>query len=86
MALARTHVAGAVWLVLVVATGLSWWLGADHTGGLATIGVLAVAFFKVRLIGLHFMELRGAPTPLRAMFEGYVVLVPVALAVVYLVA
>ena len=30
---------------------------------------------KVRLIGLHFMDLRVAPTPLRLLFEGYVLAV-----------
>jgi caa(3)-type oxidase subunit IV len=61
-----------VWSILVGATLGSWWLGTDpgagdHTGAGAI--VLLVAFVKARLIGLYFMELRRAPTPLRLMFE-----------------
>jgi cytochrome c oxidase subunit IV len=33
--------------------------------------VLGIASIKVRLVGLDFMELRSAPIPLRAAFEGY---------------
>lgn len=57
---------GAVWAVLVAATLASWSLG----GGNAV--VVAVAFVKVRLVGLYFMELRTAPLPLRGLFEGWV--------------
>jgi Prokaryotic Cytochrome C oxidase subunit IV len=32
---------------------------------------LLIAFIKVRLVGLYFMELRGAPTVLRGLFEAY---------------
>jgi hypothetical protein len=46
----------------------------------ATI-VIAVALFKVRLIGIYFMELRVAPPPLRLLFEGYVLVVFVTLTV-----
>jgi len=61
-----------VWAVLVGATLGSWWLGTDH--GLSSHDVvgsllLLLAFVKVRFIGLYFMELRHAPTPLRLLFE-----------------
>ena len=68
-----------VWLGLVLATMLSWWLGTDHgfTGAdgrtIGTAIVLAVAFLKIRFIGMHFMELRTAPLVLRIVFEGWVV-------------
>ena len=58
-----------VWLVLVAATLLSWYFGAGHGIGsspTATALVLVIAFAKVRLIGLDFMELRAAPIWLRA--------------------
>jgi hypothetical protein len=67
-----------VWAVLMLATGLSWWLGT-HPGGAATGGasativLLLVAFFKVRLVMMHFMEVRGAPLPLRVACEGWVI-------------
>jgi Prokaryotic Cytochrome C oxidase subunit IV len=40
-----------------------------HT--LASVVILLIAFIKVRLVGLYFMELRGAPTLLRGLFEAY---------------
>lgn len=65
-----------VWLVLVLATTISWSLGTesgagDHTHRLVSAVVLAVAAFKIRLVGLYFMDLRQAPRALRAMFESY---------------
>ena len=66
--------AGVSWLVLIVATLISYSLGADHgTGSVMVVVVLAIAAVKVRLVGLDFMELRTAPVPLRAAFEGYCV-------------
>jgi hypothetical protein len=49
------------WLILVVATGLGWWLGqtgqASTRGvALATGGVIAVAFIKVWIVAFQFME------------------------------
>lgn len=65
----------AVWVALIAATAASWWLGSDHGGLLghtaASVLVLLVAFFKLRLVGLYFMELRAAPAPLRGLLEGY---------------
>jgi hypothetical protein len=58
----------AVWAVLVAATLVSWSLGGGHGAA-----VVAIAFWKVRLVGLYFMELRTAPVPLRVVFEGWVV-------------
>jgi caa(3)-type oxidase subunit IV len=75
-----------VWLVLIAATLISWRVGTDHglQAHLATTIVLLVAFIKVRLVGLYFMELRGAPLPLRAIFEGYCVAVCAMVIVIYL--
>lgn len=69
-----------IWLLLMAATGLSWWLGtgqgsATEVHTWATVGLMIVAFVKVRFVGLHFMELRHAPWPLRLIFEAWVVLV-----------
>lgn len=74
-ALLRTP-ASVVWLLLVAATAFSWVLGTEHGLGsdaqqLASIAILAVAFIKVRFIGLYFMELRESPIVLRGLFEGY---------------
>ena len=78
-----------VWLALVAATLLSWYFGAGHGIGsspTATALVLVIAFAKVRLIGLDFMELRAAPIWLRATFEGYCALVCGTLLALYFMA
>lgn len=77
-----------VWLGLVLATATTWWVGADHglgRGDAAALLVIAIAFVKVRFVGLHFMELRTAPRALRLAFEGYLVVTAVTLGVLYLV-
>ncbi|MCG3753746.1 cytochrome C oxidase subunit IV family protein [Amycolatopsis sp. Poz14] len=63
-----------VWLGLIIVTCLSFWLGSGHGFSSATaanIAVVAVAFLKVRCIGLYFMELKDAPRRLRVIFESY---------------
>lgn len=78
---------GAVWLALVAATLVSWSLGSHHWlngSRAASLTVLVVAFVKVRLIGLHFMELRAAPLGLRLAFETWVVVVCSVLIGLYL--
>ena len=57
-----------IWALLVAATLGSWTLGGGHG-----VALIAVAFVKVRLVGLYFMELRAAPVALRVAFEGWVV-------------
>lgn len=71
-----TRRAAGVWLVLVAATGTSWILATpDRSSNSAAAVLLVIAFIKVRMIGLHFMGIRQAPAPLRALFEGYVLVV-----------
>jgi len=76
-----------VWLVLLAATALTAAVGLEQHGAATAAGLvlLAVAFVKVRLVGIHFMELRTAPTALRALFETYVAGVFVVLALLYAV-
>lgn len=81
------NVISVVWLGLIAMTLLSWWLGTDH--GIkdvqaASVLVLLVAFAKVRFVGMYFMELRHAPTPLRLLFEGWCGVVCTAIVVMYL--
>ncbi len=67
-----------VWGVLVLATIVSWVFGSAHAGvgyRTASVLVIVVAFVKIRLVGLHFMELRDAPLALRGIFEGYCLVV-----------
>jgi Prokaryotic Cytochrome C oxidase subunit IV len=71
----RTN-ASLIWFLLCALTIVSWALGTNHGAGAghhlpASLVILAVAVFKVRLVGLYFMELKMAPTVLRGLFEGY---------------
>lgn len=66
--------ATVVWLILVGATLLSWYLGsgAGVFGHLiSSILIIVVAIVKIRLVGMYFMELRDAPRPLRLGFDAY---------------
>lgn len=65
-------------LVLVLATGLSWWLGegaALTLGQAATLAVLALAVLKGALIALDYMELRHAPALWRRAVLGWLAVV-----------
>jgi cytochrome c oxidase subunit IV len=84
-ALARTAVT-PVWFFLVAATVVSWLLGADYGPGnhtAATVSVMAVAFIKVRFVGLYFMELRHAPLALRLAFEAWTLLFVILVIAMY---
>jgi hypothetical protein len=82
------HPATHIWLLLIVLTGASRLLAenAKHHSDVATLlsyVLVSVAFFKVRLVGLHFMELRHAPPVLRGLFEVWVVVVCAAVLGLY---
>ncbi len=66
------------WVLLTVLTVTSYVLGSSHGFGGAHVGasvvIIIVAVFKIRLVGLYFMELRDAPLQLRGIFEGYCIL------------
>ena len=71
----RTN-ASLIWFLLCALTIVSWALGTDHGSSAghhlpASLVIIAVAVFKVRLVGLYFMELKMAPRVLRGLFEGY---------------
>ena len=75
-----------VWLVLMLATVITTWVlskdvVAARTG---TIAIVALSAYKVRLVLLHFMELRHAPLALRIVFETWILGVAAALIGVYL--
>jgi hypothetical protein len=63
------------WMALIGATVGSGLLGLDTvcelspSASLMNTGLIALAAFKMRLIGLYFMELRHAPLLLRIAFE-----------------
>jgi len=64
------------WLILLIATGITWYLGeVGAAGTLAIVAMLAIAFVKGRLVILDFMELREAPLMWRLLLEGWLILV-----------
>jgi flagellar motor component MotA len=71
-----------VWVLLLALTFGSFLVGLEQGAAFASVGaaiIVGIAMIKVRLIGLHFMDLRAAPRALRALFEGYVLAVFVVL-------
>ena len=71
-----------VWVLLLALTFGSFLVGVEQGAGFASIGaaiIVGIAMLKVRLIGLHFMDVRAAPRALRALFEVYVLAVFVVL-------
>lgn len=75
-----------VWLLLMLATIVTtWWLSKDaFSAKVGTVSIFLIAAFKVRLVLLHFMELRHAPVPLRLVFEAWVLVVTAAVVGIYL--
>lgn len=72
--------ATVIFTLLVMVTGISFWLTAGH--GAAVLGetqkvvwtqIVFLAFLKVRWVLLDFMELRSAPIKLRLLFEVWVI-------------
>ena len=75
--------ASAAWLLLMLATCLSWWLGQGHGFNapqtsdyrLISSGLILIAFIKVRIVIRYFMEVRQAPLALKLVCDAWVVLV-----------
>ena len=76
-----------MWLLLVSATALSWEFGHGFGFGAqhryATVMVMIIAFVKVRIVFLEFMELRHAPALLRLAFEAWAMIVCACLLFLY---
>jgi hypothetical protein len=74
-----------VWILLLALTFGSFVIGIEQGAGFAAqaaLIIIGIALFKVRLIGLHYMDLRNALLGLRLVFEGYLLAVFTALAVI----
>ncbi|NED62514.1 hypothetical protein G3I15_16470, partial [Streptomyces sp. SID10244] len=57
------------WLILVMLAVVMPIVSLEtHAGTAAAVVVLALAAYKVRLVGLDFMEIRSAPKGLRWVF------------------
>jgi hypothetical protein len=70
-----------VWVVLVGASFLSYWLGADHGIPNATLSaavVLLIGFIKAWLVGRYYMETRETAIILRTIFDAWVAVSTVA--------
>lgn len=78
--------ASKVWLLLMAATIVTTWVLTKDgfPVRVATVAIVLIAAIKVRLVLLHFMELRHAPLPLRLVFEAWVIGVTGALVALYL--
>jgi len=73
---ALSNPAHRAWLVLVLATAITWYLGEVGAAGTsAIVAMLVIAFVKGRLVILDFMELRSAPLMWRLLLEGWLILV-----------
>lgn len=77
-----------IWLLLVAATGLSWWMGSDGGGPgpdvrLVSSALIAVAFIKVRFVLRYFMEVRTAALPLKLLADAWVLIVCGAVLALY---
>ena len=75
------------WLILMVATGIGWWLGQTNqseTEGvkLATAGVIIVSFIKVWVVGFQFMELKHAPWWLKHIYNAWVLIISFTLIII----
>lgn len=75
-----------VWAILTSMTLVYVWLdhSVDQNGTLkastvVTVSVIMIALIKVRIIFREFMEVRHAPTLLRRLTDGWVVLIGVCL-------
>ena len=56
----------AIWLILILASFVTWWLGTNDSRDqlsdrVMIAAVVVIAFLKAYLVGMEFMEVRGAP-------------------------
>lgn len=75
-----------VFSVLVAATTTMWWVGEHHwmSRRSSAIFLFVVAFLKIRLVMLYFMELRSAPTAWRLIFDAWCIACCVWLSALYM--
>ena len=81
-----------VWVILTSMTLVYVWLdhSVDQNGTLkastvVTVSAIVIALIKVRIIFREFMEVRHAPTLLRRLTDGWVLLIGVCLLTSYFV-
>jgi hypothetical protein len=87
---AKRAITGA-WVALSVITVLSWWLAPGHSTGVSsastpiTIAVIVLGLVKSRIIIRYFMEVRSAPTWLKAATDAWLAVLWLAILAVYLI-
>jgi hypothetical protein len=76
-----------IWLILLTATGVTYWLGESGVSGNAGMApvllMFSLAFVKALLVMLDFMELRHAPVLWRRILVGWLVLVTSGIVLAY---
>jgi heme/copper-type cytochrome/quinol oxidase subunit 4 len=76
-----------IWLLLLAATGVTFWLGESGLSGKAGMApvlvMFALALVKALLVMLDFMELRHAPALWRRLLVGWLVLVTTGILLAY---
>ena len=79
--------ANHIWIILLTATGVTFWLGESGLSGTAgmtpVLVMFALAFVKALLVMLDFMELRHAPALWRRLLVGWLVLVTGGIVLAY---
>jgi hypothetical protein len=73
----RIQRATGIWLLLLVITAASGWLGSGHAirdDRYVGAAIVALAFVKIRFVILDFMEIRHAPLLMRLACEAWVVI------------
>lgn len=68
-----------VWLILMLITICSWVLAYTHgmllpSARYEAMVIIALAFFKARLVVMHFMEAAHAPAQLRLPCEAWILI------------
>ena len=76
-----------IWLILLAATGVTFWLGESGLSGSPGMApelvMFALAFVKALLVMRDFMELRHAPALWRWLLQGWLVLVTTGIVLAY---
>lgn len=73
-----------VWILLILATAVTWWVGAEHgiaARPAAATTLIVTAATKVWLIGDYFMEARALPRALHVAFYSWLAVTTLILAV-----
>ena len=74
-----------LWATLIIATILTWSMGALGETGLWGVAALAaISFWKGAVVILDFMALRNAPLLWRAVTMGWMIVVWAVIAIAYI--